>query len=160
MNAHRKFANLFPHRAHGLLDVLRWQFGFGPVEIPRVTNSQLPPYEPQICAPQISTVPPEETVRVTWVGQSTFLIQHGGRNILTDPIFGNCQPMPIPKLRRVTPPGISFAALPQIHDVIISHCHYDHLDAPTIRQLGDRPNYWLPRGLARWFHRRGINNCH
>ena len=54
------------------------------------------------------------------------------------------------------PPGIPFEGLPPIHDVLISHSHYDHLDAPTIERLGSMPNYWLPSGLGAWFHRRGI----
>ena len=49
-------------------------------------------------------------------------------------------------------------ALPVVHDVLISHSHYDHLDWPTIRKLGSRPRYWLPQGLGTWFSTRGINN--
>lgn len=156
----KKFTNTYPHEAHGLLDVVRWQLGLGPVEPPYVPKGQLRPYEPQICSPDHLTPPPPEKIRLTWIGHSTFLIQHRGRNILTDPIFGNCQPLPVPKLRRVVPPGIFLEALPEIHNVLISHCHYDHLDAPTIERLGEIPNYLLPGGLAPWFHRRGIRRCH
>jgi L-ascorbate metabolism protein UlaG (beta-lactamase superfamily) len=54
------------------------------------------------------------------------------------------------------------AELPAIQHVLISHCHYDHLDGPAIRMLvRSYPgvHFWLPEGLSGWFHRRGIRNC-
>ena len=160
MKLGKRFTNLQPHPTHGLLDILRWQLGGGPVEPPLIPPGQLPPYQPESCSPGNLAQPDPKQVQLTWIGHSTFLIQHRGRNILTDPIFGNCQPLPFSnKLRRASPPGVTFAALPEIHDVLISHCHYDHLDAPTIKALGNVPNYWLPSGLSPWFQRRGISHC-
>jgi N-acyl-phosphatidylethanolamine-hydrolysing phospholipase D len=157
---HRKYKNSHPHPEHGFRDVLRWQLGFGPREVSPFAPGELPPYQPQSCAPAkailVETDP--ERIQLTWIGHSTFLIRHRGRNILTDPIFGDCDPpLSLARLRRVAPPGLPFQSLPRIHDVLISHCHYDHLDASTIKRLGNGPNYWLPAGLARWFQRRGIN---
>ena len=37
--------------------------------------------------------------------------------------------------KRVTAPGIAFDDLPPIDAVLISHCHYDHLDVATLRRL-------------------------
>jgi N-acyl-phosphatidylethanolamine-hydrolysing phospholipase D len=54
---------------------------------------------------------------------------------------------------------LAFERLPEVHDVLISHSHYDHLDAPTIGRLGSGPNYWVPGGLAGWFRRRGMTRC-
>jgi N-acyl-phosphatidylethanolamine-hydrolysing phospholipase D len=62
-------------------------------------------------------------------------------------------------MRRSTAPGIRFEDLPTIHHVLISHSHYDHLDAPTIRALGNEVRYWVPEGLCAWFRRRGITRC-
>ena len=155
----RRFKNIHPHPEHGLRDVLRWQLGLGTVEPNYIPSSQLPPYRPEFSSPSDLTPPVNGQVRITWIGHSTFIIQHRGRNILTDPIFGNCQPVPSSRLRRFAPPGVASSALPEIHDVLISHCHYDHLDAPTIKALGAAPHYWLPEGLSPWFHRRGIRRC-
>lgn len=155
-----RFTNLYPRSEHGLLDVLRWQLGLGPTEKPPLPPGSLPPYEPKYATPQIAAVPPDDTVCLTWIGHSTFLIQHRGRNILTDPIFGNCGPVPSARLRRAARPGIPLDALPPIHHVLISHNHYDHLDRSAIRALGSRPEYRVPRGLTPWFARRGINTCH
>ncbi|MDB6022196.1 MAG: Zn-dependent hydrolase [Pedosphaera sp.] len=155
------YANSYPHPAHGFLDVLRWQLGLGPREASPFAPGDLPPYKPQSCTPEGTRLahPNPERIQLTWIGHSTFLIQYRGRNILTDPIFGNCGPLPSKRLRRVVAPGLPFRSLPQIHDVLISHCHYDHLDAATIDLLGGGPKYWLPAGLARWFQKRGINHC-
>jgi len=160
MSAPRKrYRNSHPHPAHGFLDVLRWQLGLAPHEIP---PRDLPPSHLSTRAPQkaILANPDPKIVQLTWIGHSTFLIQHRGINILTDPIFGNCgPPIPSSRLRRRVPPGLSFPSLPPIQEVLISHCHYDHLDESAIKLLGDGPNYWLPSGLTRWFERRGRHRC-
>jgi N-acyl-phosphatidylethanolamine-hydrolysing phospholipase D len=106
-----------------------------------------------------SSPPHKAHFRVTWIGHSTFLLQFRGMNILTDPIFGNCQPIPLGKMRRVTPAGIRLVDLPKIDHVLISHSHYDHLDAPTVKALGPDVQYWVPDGLSRWFQKRGIVSC-
>jgi N-acyl-phosphatidylethanolamine-hydrolysing phospholipase D len=85
-------------------------------------------------------------LRVTWVGHSTFLIQIGGYNLLTDPHW-SLRSSPVQWLgpARVTPPAVSFDALPPIHAILLSHDHYDHLDSSTIRRIaGAHP-------AARWF---------
>jgi len=158
----RVYKNAHAHPRHGLLDVLRWQLGWGPRE-----TAAEPPWQRaspllQSSYPVRLSHPIDGGIRLTWIGHSTFLIQHQGRNILTDPIFGNCQPsLPLAKLRRAAPPGLTFEVLPEIHDVLISHCHYDHLDAPTVQRLNSTfsPQFWLPSGLTPWFRRRRIDRC-
>ncbi len=156
----KRFANGYPHQAHGVLGVLRWQLGLGPKEDTFGPPGKVEPYRPEFSQPGQLSQPVDGCIQLSWIGHSTFLIQHRGRNILTDPIFGNCHPMlPLARLRRCAPPGIPFAALPEIHDVLISHNHYDHLDDRTVRLLGDAPHYWLPSGLAHWFYRRNLRHC-
>ncbi len=55
---------------------------------------------------------------------------------------------------RVTPVGLAWEALPRVDAVVISHNHYDHLDAPTLRRLPRDTPMFVPAGLGRWFHRR------
>jgi L-ascorbate metabolism protein UlaG (beta-lactamase superfamily) len=79
---------------------------------------------------------------VTWVGHATVLIQAGGLNILTDPIWSDyASPFPPLGPKRVAQPGIRFDDLPKIDLVVVSHNHYDHLDIPTLQRLWkrDRP---------------------
>jgi L-ascorbate metabolism protein UlaG (beta-lactamase superfamily) len=87
-----------------------------------------------------------DKIAVTFIGQSTFLLQIGATNILTDPIFSR-RPSPISWLgpKRVRPPGIALEHLPQIHLVLVSHNHYDHLDLRSLRELNNR---FAPRVIA------------
>jgi L-ascorbate metabolism protein UlaG (beta-lactamase superfamily) len=76
---------------------------------------------------------------VTWIGHSTVLIQAGGLNILTDPIWSErASPFSFVGPKRVRAPGIRFEDLPKIDIVLISHNHYDHMDLPTLKALWER----------------------
>jgi L-ascorbate metabolism protein UlaG (beta-lactamase superfamily) len=76
---------------------------------------------------------------VTWIGHSTVLVQAGGINILTDPIYAqHAGPWGRFGPSRVRDPGIAFADLPHIDLVLVSHDHWDHMDLPTLRRLWDR----------------------
>ncbi|WP_274364421.1 MBL fold metallo-hydrolase [Paenibacillus thermotolerans] len=88
---------------------------------------------------------------VTAVGHSTFLIQAGGLNIVTDPVWAERMGFG----RRLSAPGLRIEDVPPVDVVLISHGHYDHLDAGSLRRL---PGDWtalVPEGLGRWFRRRG-----
>ncbi len=74
----------------------------------------------------------------TWVGHATVLVQTGGLNILTDPIWSdNAGPFGLGP-DRVAAPGIRFADLPPIDLVLLSHNHYDHMDLATLKRLWER----------------------
>jgi N-acyl-phosphatidylethanolamine-hydrolysing phospholipase D len=98
---------------------------------------------------------------LTWVGHSTFLIQLGGLNILTDPIWSErASPLPGVGPRRRVEPGLPFQHLPPIDAVIQSHDHYDHLDDLTVCRLEARDpgaQWIVPLGLARFLARRGVH---
>jgi L-ascorbate metabolism protein UlaG (beta-lactamase superfamily) len=92
---------------------------------------------------------------VTWVGHATYVIRIGGLTLLTDPVFSRH----IPGVRpRLTPAGVDWDALGPINAVLISHNHYDHLDAPTIRRLPRTTPLLVPANLAWWFRRRGFRD--
>jgi hypothetical protein len=75
-------------------------------------------------------------IAATFVGQSTFLLQLDGANVLTDPVWSpRASPLHWAGPRRVRRPGLSFERLPPIHLVLVSHNHYDHMDLPTLRRL-------------------------
>jgi len=87
---------------------------------------------------------------ITWIGHSTFLVQLGGLNILTDPIWSDrVSPVRFAGPRRIIRPGLRFEDLPPIHAVVISHDHYDHFDEPTVRRLAaaHRPRFYVPLGM-------------
>lgn len=88
-------------------------------------------------------------MRASWVGHATVLIQTGGLNILTDPIWSDvASPFPPLGPHRVAPPGIGFDDLPKIDLVVVSHNHYDHLDLPTLRRLWARDRPVIVTGLG------------
>ncbi|AWL11556.1 N-acetylphosphatidylethanolamine-hydrolyzing phospholipase D [Saliniradius amylolyticus] len=96
--------------------------------------------------------------RVIWLGHSTFLIQAGGLNVLTDPILSErASPVSFAGPVRLAPMPYSFEDLPRIDVVLISHNHYDHLDRATIKQLGNEPHYYVPLGLSEWFKQQDID---
>lgn len=75
-------------------------------------------------------------LRATIVGHASVLIQAGGLNILTDPVWSErASPLRFLGPRRVCVPGIAFEQLPQIDAVLLSHNHYDHMDMSTLRRL-------------------------
>lgn len=97
--------------------------------------------------------PPErvegEALRLAYVGHATMLLQTQGLNILTDPVWSlRTSPVSWAGPKRVHPPGISFADLPPIDIVLISHNHYDHLDLDTLAKLWERhhPRIIVPLG--------------
>jgi L-ascorbate metabolism protein UlaG (beta-lactamase superfamily) len=92
---------------------------------------------------------------VTWVGHASYVLQIGDLTVLTDPVWSGR----IPGVSsRLTPVGIEWEALPPVDAVVISHNHYDHLDAPTIRRLPRTTPMLVPANLAWWFRRRGFRD--
>ena len=102
-----------------------------------------------------------DALTATWIGQSSWLLQLGGLNLLTDPVFSKrASPFSWAGPLRVNPPGIALDALPPIDAVLISHDHYDHLDDRSVRALRERfgPELlWIaPLGFARWLEKRDV----
>lgn len=108
-------------------------------------------YTPQ--TPHASSFEP----KVTWIGHASFLIQIGGMNILTDPIFGDASWM----FKRILPPGVMPQDMPQIDLVIISHNHYDHLDKHALialKKANPDMHILVPQGDKQWCDSHGFNN--
>ena len=87
---------------------------------------------------------------ITWVGHSTFAIHERRDVVLTDPHFGN-RALVVP---RESEPGIPIEAVPADAMAVISHNHYDHLDAFTVDTLPDTVTWYVPLGLGDWFGAR------
>src|SRR5271170_8420827 len=76
------------------------------------------------------------SLRVSYVGHASFLVQTAGLNILLDPVWSErASPVRFAGPKRVNDPGIAFANLPPIDVVLVSHAHYDHLDIATLSRL-------------------------
>lgn len=100
---------------------------------------------------------PGKQPQITWIGHSTFLIQHRGINIITDPMFSRrASPLSFIGPKRYTKPGLRIEQLPPIDYVVVSHNHYDHLDAASVERLGNTARWLVPLGHRDWFARRDV----
>ena len=136
--------------------LLKWQFD-------RLTKS-LPPQPPHSVFSSVAPAFPRPRaaagqLSVTWVGHASFLLQIGGLNVLTDPMWSDrASPVSFAGPRRWVPAAIPFEDLPPIDAVLLTHNHYDHLDDLTVRRLTTRvpEARWLaPLGLAPFLRVRG-----
>jgi len=79
---------------------------------------------------------PVSGLRVTWFGHSASLIEIDGMRVLVDPVWEQrASPFAFMGPKRFFQPTIALEALPKIDVVLISHDHYDHLGAKTVREL-------------------------
>jgi N-acyl-phosphatidylethanolamine-hydrolysing phospholipase D len=100
---------------------------------------------------------------LTWLGHASFLLRTGGTTILTDPFLSErASPFRGFGPKRYVPPGLPLDTLPPIDAILISHNHYDHLDERTVREISSRvrgkATAVVPRGLGRFFERRGFSD--
>jgi N-acyl-phosphatidylethanolamine-hydrolysing phospholipase D len=137
-----------------LADVLRWRWDSSRRGLPLPPSAPTPQVEPDldfIHANAGGALQPA----ATWIGHATVLVQFGGLNLLTDPIFSpRASPLAFAGPKRHQPPGLALAALPHIDVVLVSHNHYDHLDRASVQALaaqrGGPPLFIVPLGLKRW----------
>ena len=148
-----------PHIRHlrrSFWDVILWKMGRYDDPIPKLSPPPdfLYPARPKSYLPSLPSA--------VWMGHSTYLIELGGLRILTDPVWDSyCSPIPLSLLRRYSEPPIALADLPPVDLVLLSHNHYDHLDAKSVAYLSrfhPQVQWIVPEGLSRWFHRRKIHS--
>lgn len=117
-----------PSTDRSAADLLRWR-----LEGQRAAWPKHVPVQPARPAARV------DAVAVTMIGHASVLIQCAGQNVLVDPVWSErASPVSFAGPKRVTPPGIAFDDLPPIDLVLISHSHYDHLDAGTLHRLHAR----------------------
>ncbi len=165
LSAHHRpgggFRNPWPSsQMHGFLDFLKWSL------IERRRNPRRPDPDSSVftrAAP--SYVVPRaapDLLTITWIGHTSFLIQIGGLNVLTDPVWSErASPVQFAGPRRWVPPAVEFDALPPIDAVILSHDHYDHLDSSTVSRLAERypaTRWYAPLGVGAFLRRHGARD--
>lgn len=144
-----RFANLDGStNPHGLRTVLRWKLGLH--EGPKLRTPARAPVP--IVANDGKALGHAIDPALTWIGHATYLVQLGGRAILTDPVYSTR----LAVIPRNVAPGVALGDLPRIDVVTVSHNHRDHMDAATLRRLGPEPVYVVPAGTESWFRRAGL----
>ncbi len=146
----KRFQNLRRSESEGLTGFLKWQLhSHRGAWVDR--SDQPGPRPPPRIGPG--------AMRVTFVNHATVLLQMDGLNILTDPIWSErASPYSWIGPRRHHAPGLTMADLPAIDVVLISHCHYDHLDLPTLVRLehDHHPRFFVGLGVGPLLTTAGI----
>lgn len=126
-------------------ELLRWQLSGERQRWPKWVDVQQSKPEPRVMG---------DALRLTFINHATVLVQTGGFNILTDPVWSDrTSPVQFAGPKRVHAPGVAFEDLPPIDYALVSHNHYDHLDAATLARLDKdhRPVFITPLGNASCF---------
>jgi L-ascorbate metabolism protein UlaG (beta-lactamase superfamily) len=89
---------------------------------------------------------------ISFAGHASVILKMDGETIFTDPFFSN-RALVLGKKVKIP---FNFDRVPPGSVVLISHNHYDHLDAWTIKQLIQKEAVFVvPRGLREFFTERG-----
>ena len=104
-------------------------------------------------------IPPEDGLRVTWIGHSSILIEIDGKRILTDPVWSErASPSSFFGPKRFFQPPLPLDELPKLDAILISHDHYDHLDKKTIEFLAGKDiPFFCSLGVGEYLEKWGID---
>ena len=108
--------------------------------------------------------PPDSGLRVTWFGHSSSLLEIDGVRILIDPVWDlRASPVKWFGPKRFFSPTLRLDDLPELDAVLVSHDHYDHLGAETMKRLsrlhGTARTRWITSaGVARRLRGFGIES--
>lgn len=151
------FANNYPHPDKDSFWAWQWE---------RLRNGTPQPPPGGWRLPLVTTDPAAlqsaaAATSVTWIGHATMLVRLAGANVLFDPVFTErVSPVSFAGPKRIVPLPIDIPQLPRIDVVMISHNHYDHLDADSVVRLAampqGSPRFLVPKGLKAWFAELGI----
>lgn len=145
-------------------DLLRWRLNAWRQDLPPAAQQPTPVVAPDLAATHANAKAGAAMApAITWVGHATMLVQSGGLNVLTDPVFSErASPLQFMGPRRAQAPGVAMGDLPAIDVVVISHNHYDHLDRDGVVALNARGQgktlFLVPLGLKPWMASQGISH--
>ena len=92
----------------------------GPFQVDQILLANLPPH----------------TLRITWLGHSSLLIETDGKRFLTDPVwYDRVSPFKYLGPKRFFKNPLDIDNLPPIDFILLSHDHYDHLDKRSLLHL-------------------------
>lgn len=90
-----------------------------------------------------------DSLKFIWFGHSTFIVNFDGTIILFDPVFsGAASPVSF-MVKRFQDAVLKLEELPEIHYIVLSHDHYDHLDMETIQFFKSKKTKFItPLGVS------------
>jgi len=135
--AGRQFLNPVPTSVGGLSVAFKVLPQFLSNREERTPKTPLGPFTTD---PRSYQTPPANGLRITWFGHSSSLVEIDGLRILIDPVWDErAAPVQWAGPKRFFPPTIALQELPRLDAILISHDHYDHLGAGTVRALARMP---------------------
>jgi L-ascorbate metabolism protein UlaG (beta-lactamase superfamily) len=114
--------------------------------------------------PRVYDNPPASGLRVTWMGHSSTLLELDGLRVLIDPVWEQrAAPFEWAGPKRFFAPPLRLEEMPRIDVVLLSHDHYDHLGATTIKHLAQSQAtagaQWVsPLGVGAFLRKLGVKD--
>ncbi|SNS83493.1 L-ascorbate metabolism protein UlaG, beta-lactamase superfamily [Granulicella rosea] len=103
---------------------------------------------------------PLSGLRATWFGHSSALLEIDGVRVLMDPVWDErASPVQWFGPKRFFPPTMALDELPPLDAVILSHDHYDHLGAGTVKilaRLHPEMRWVAPLGIGGELRKFGV----
>ncbi len=155
----RQFLNPVPTQVGGLSTIFKVgpEFFFGA----KARSPQGAP-GPLRTDADIYSTPPRTDLRITWMGHATSILEIDRVRILIDPVWEErASPTTWSGPRRFFPAPLELEKIPEIDAVVVSHDHYDHLGAQTVRTMAGLPAFrhaqWItPLGVGTILKKFGV----
>lgn len=126
----------------GIWDIIKWRMKGNHAKWPESVENPLRP----------AIAEHSDTLKITFIGHASVLVQTKGVNLLLDPVFSErCSPFASIGPKRARKPFVPLEKLPKIDFVFVSHNHYDHLDLASLSWLAHnhKPVFYTPLGTTR-----------
>ena len=104
---------------------------------------------------------PVSSLRMTWLGHASMLLEIDGKRFLTDPVWGGrASPFSFAGPKRFFAPPLPLSEIPKLDAIILSHNHYDHLCRDTIQTLvAQNVPFLVPLGVGNELEDLGVPNA-
>lgn len=99
-----------------------------------------------------------ENFALYWLGHSSAIVELDGKRLIIDPVLENAAFLP-GIARRFDSSPLKREEIPEVDIVLITHDHYDHLEADTMKYLSKREGikFIVPLGVGKRLKRWGIS---
>ena len=157
---HHRYLNPVPTSVGKWSTILKALWRYTTNKNERTPKQRLGPFRTDV---RVYEELPVSGLRVTWMGHSSMLIEIDGMRVLVDPVWDKrAAPVEWAGPKRFFPPPLQLQDLPRIDVVLLSHDHYDHLGANTVRRLAQMKTVaearWVTTlGVGKILERFGVN---